>query len=280
MNLFQALLAITAKVNAQSQGKAIRKGLLGLGASLRKSPADITDMIAGITYVATFVENENASWTNGDKVVPGSRFDTCDLRAWLDIAQHAGVPHVPAREILRLSEDELGMLTGPVHMPRFIQSAIARGLAKIAPSIASDTPQTTTPRIDAERLIDSLSNAMDNVPEGWMVRSHICGPSTLKTYAGAGLADPMVSGVDMSSDLSVGPGWVRNGNRRRIDATDARYVELFPQGHGSHIAYLARPWVQARPCHPGTYVRPCHSSTPLSSRHPCTPPVQAPTDYF
>jgi hypothetical protein len=150
---------------------------------------------------------------------------------------------VPAREILSLHEDELSVLTGPVSLPEPVRQRISAGLTRV---LGDDLPSADAPATpDLETLTNRLFDAMDEVPSGWMVRSHLCGPSTLKTFAGAGVITSAEDTVQAGPTLEVGPGWVREGNRRRVDATDARYVELFPQGHGDTIAYLARPWVEA-----------------------------------
>jgi hypothetical protein len=75
-----------------------------------------------------------------------------------------------------------------------------------------------------------------------MVRSNIAGSSMLKALAGSGVIGDGREGSKLSDAVEVGAGWVQAGNRRRVDATDTRFVDTFATGHKSTIHYLARPW--------------------------------------
>src|SRR3546814_4263768 len=81
---------------------------------------------------------------------------------------------------------------------------------------------------------------MDEVPEGWMVRSNRCGSSELKALAGFGAIGHQVPEVRFGSNLEIGPGWVRVGNRRRVHVSDARTVQARSEEHTSELQSLMR----------------------------------------
>src|SRR3546814_10810238 len=94
-----------------------------------------------------------------------------------------------------------------------------------------------------------LFNAMDEVPEEWMVRSNRCGSSELKALAGFGAIGHQVPEVRFGSNLEIGPGLVRVGNRRRVHVSDARTVQAAAQGPGfqSGRAHVRTPVTNAQP---------------------------------
>lgn len=241
-SLRDAIIGLTLHAEKRAQNTTARRFFLGLGALLRKDQHVAEDFVGGTLSLMEWADATADAWTQAGALEQGGDVDACDLRVWLDLAERAGVPFVPARTILTLHEDELGALCGPVEAPGFVRKALARGVARVFGPLPDADAPTTSP--DRGALIERLYDAMDDVPAGWMVRSHICGPSTLKALAGSGLIHDADDTVAEDSTFAVGPGWIRQGNRRRVDATDGRYVELFPQGHGTTIAYLARPWVQ------------------------------------
>src|SRR5690606_5906914 len=46
------------------------------------------------------------------------------------------------------------------------------------------------------------------------------------------------------ANLEIGPGWVRNGNRRRVNVSDKRTIKAAAEGPG-FLIFLARPWVES-----------------------------------
>jgi len=232
----------------------MRKLSLQSAALFRGPSKAIRSTMTGIGEVAAFVEQEAESWIDPQDITAGhpGGFDACDLRHWLLIAEKAEVPFVPAREILSLSEDELSAIDQKMTAPSFIRKAVAKGFARaysaeeraeieaVGAGIAAREAE-----IDPARISDRLFDAMDDVPFDWIVRSNIAGPSTLKAFAGAGVLEDGKTSWEAGEKIEVGPGWVQHGNRRRIDATDTRFVETFAQGHKPRLHYLARPWVQA-----------------------------------
>lgn len=254
-SLRDALVGLTLRAEQREQMATTRRFFTSFAALLRGAPTRAKDTIDGVGALMAWSDETAAAWVTAGALDNGGDFDAADLRVWLELAERANVPFVPARTILELSEDELGALSGTAHVPGFIARAIKRSFDKLAGRTTTDADQghADAPEEDAPAsapddraaLVERLYTAMDDVPSGWMVRSHICGPSTLKTLAGTGLMGDADHAVAEDASFALGPGWVRHGNRRCVDAANARYVELFPQGHGPRIAYLARPWVQA-----------------------------------
>lgn len=208
----------------------------------------------GMTNMMSFADDEASSWLDPEEIgTKAGGFDACDLRHWLIIAGKAGAPSVPARQILTLSEDELGAISQKIQIPDHIRKAIAKGMTKTYSAEeradldqAASEMAATEDAIDPSRISERLHDAMDDVPHNWIVRSNLAGPSTLKAFAGAGvLEEDKTTWSPGDTNLDIGPGWVRHGNRRRVDATDARFVDTFAGGHKSDIHYLARPWITA-----------------------------------
>ena len=252
--LRDAIIALTIRAAQHSLGKTARRFLLGSAAAARRDPDAFVADTASVMDTMAWADALADSWTKAESLDQGGAFDACDLQVWVALAARAGVPAIPARPILTLHEDELSALSGSVPVPGFVARALSKAVGRSqAARDLHDAPaadggsglfaQTTA--VDVEALRDRCMDAMDDVPENWMVRSHICGPSMLKSLAGAGLMADAQDSVARSSDFELGPGWVRMGNRRMVDVADSRTVELFPQGHGTRITYLARPWIAA-----------------------------------
>ena len=242
-NLRDAIVALTLRAEQREMGRTARRALTGAVAFLRGDKTEAAAFAEGVATSMSWADALADRWTKAEAIDQGGSFDSCDLRVYLALAERAGVPFVPARTILTLHEDELSVLSGTVPVPGFVANALARGIKRVLGDI---TPPADAPApIDREALVGKLYDAMDDVPANWMVRSHIAGPSTLKALAGSGLIAHGDDVVGASQGFAVGPGWVQQGNRRMVDAANARYVELFPQGHGTTIAYLARPWIAA-----------------------------------
>lgn len=227
----------------QETARTLRRVGLQTGALLRGPVGEARDRLAGIAEVAARAEQEAASWVDPDRIASGGAFDACDLRHWLLLADRAGVPFVPAREVLSLSEEELSAIDQKLQLPEFVSNAISRGLKRVLPELEGSPPPDEG--LDPAEVHERLFRAMEGIPSDWMVRSNISGSSMLKSLAGTGLVGDGRVGATLAEGVEVGAGWVRVGNRSRIDATDKRFVETFAQGHKDRIHYLARPWVTA-----------------------------------
>ena len=240
----QAVIHLTAHAERAGRIRDLKRFVVSTAAMFR-SPSQAISDVQGLLETAAKHEVETRSWVGPEALRNGSGgpFDACDLRHWLVLAERAGVPHVPAREILHLTEEEMSLLSGEIDLP---DTPAVRRLRKGAESVVAElgiNPQSMpepTP-IDRETLIDSLFDAMDTIPEGWMVRSNRCGGSELKSLAGFGIIGREVPEVRFGPNLEVGPGWVRLGNRRRVNVSDARTVKAAAEGPG-FMVFLARPW--------------------------------------
>lgn len=223
-----------------------RRFTLGAAKAARGPTEALQNQIKGISEIAAFVEAEASSWVEPEDFAQGrgGPFDACDLRHWLVLAERAGVPAIEARPILTLTEAEISAISQKIQIPDSAARTIRNGLAKAFPeaSLPSETPED---RIDPGAVYERLFTAMDDVPWDWMVRSNISGSSMLKALAGSGVIGNGNEGSRLSDDVEVGAGWVSHGNRRRVDATDNRFIETFVRGHKGEIHFLARPWVEA-----------------------------------
>jgi len=251
--LRQTLVALTRQGAEQSRSRDLRKVIVG-AAKLARKPGEIREMIKNISLMEEAQAREAASWMTPQQVFAGEagRFDSCDLRNWLAIAGRAGVPAIPAREILSLTADELSLVLGGITLnhPRSDRalSAIRKGIKADFEEgelgEAGDTmPSGAT--LDPEAIEERVYAAMDNVPEGWMVRSHVCGGNDLKALAGCGVTETFIPEVKFGTQLEVGPGWTRRGNRRRVNVEDERTLKLYVANDTVPLTFLARPWVVA-----------------------------------
>ena len=246
--LRQALIAVNAEGNRRGFVSDVRKLVVRAAVSTRK-PGGLLEAIGQIARLDAIKQEETATWVSPEAVtVQGGRFDACDLRHWLEIARLAGVPSIPAEPILILEEYEIALLGGKVRLPdNPATRAIRRETGNLAKEFGADRCSHSPNNPDVlANLEERCFAAMDGVPDGWMVRHARCGPSTLKTLAGCGVAGGHVPEVAFGPDLVVGPGWVRNGNRRRVDVTDGRTMQVgIGQGPDAPHTWLARPWVPA-----------------------------------
>lgn len=241
----RALVGLTVQANRRTLDRDVRR----LAAGAARAGEALPERIEEIAAVAEAHAREAASWVPHAVLTAGGggRFDACDLRHWLALAERAGIPAVPAREVLVLDEDEVSSVAGTVELR---DGPVRRRLAALATSVLGEAdPPGAVVRPDPglrERTLEAAAAAMDDVPEGWMVRHARCGPSVLKTLAGAGVAGPEAPEVRFGPDLEVGPGWVRLGNRRQVDVSDARTLKVaIGQGPDGPQAWLARPWARA-----------------------------------
>ncbi len=250
--LRRATIALSERAQAHETGRLLRKGVLTAGAFARR-PGEALRNLEGLARTMALHEAETGSWVLAEEIEAGrgGPFDACDLRHWLALARRAGVPAVEAREILALSEEEMSLASGPLTLPDTpVVRNVRRRLMEI-PEVRQVSETMPPEEGEAERddrqaaLRERLAFAMDAVPEGWMVRYARCGGSNLKALAGMGMSGPRVPEVRFGPDLEIGPGWVRQGNRRSVHVADNRTVEAAAQGPGAPHAFLARPWVPA-----------------------------------
>lgn len=241
--LQKLVLQMTVQGEQKAQTSTLRKFFIGAG-NLARKPQQFAQALSGLTTISDKHHAELSSWVAPEALAngEGGAFDACDLRHWLILADRAGVPYIPAREILTLNEEELSLLSGTIPIPS--TPATRRLQAAIPPVPPSNDQLINTAHIDREALSDRLFDAMDDVPEGWMVRSNRCGGSELKALAGVGITGDRAPEVRFGPNLEVGPGWVRNGNRRRVNTSDKRTVTAAAQGPG-FLVFLARPWVES-----------------------------------
>lgn len=248
-------LLISVSIRGEDQGliNDVRKLSAGIGRAARK-PGELVSMIKNISSLEQRQQRIAGQWLTSDDVaeMQSGAFDGNDLRNWLALAHRAGVPFIEAREIASFTAEEFAALQRPIHMgnnPIFqrsldrarpvLEAAVADG------SLGADADEYTPAEQDLEALHERLYAAMDYIPEGWMVRSHICGSSNLKSLAGCGVTENQAPEVRFGPDLEIGPGWVRRGNRRMIDISDQRTMKCYVENDTVPIAYLARPWVEA-----------------------------------
>ena len=250
--LRQALLGISIAGGRRETVSDFRR-LLAMAASSIRTPGGFRGAVDGIARMMEMKDVETSTWVQPDAVVGGGRFDACNLRHWLALAEAAGIPFVPAVPILTLTEEEVSALSGTLGLEdsravRAIRKA-ARDIVDSAIGADAESGAHEADGIDASgraALMERTFSVMDDVPEGWMVRHERCGPSTLKTMAGCGVSGPEAPDVSFGPSLSVGPGWIRNGNRRRVDVADARTLKVgIGQGPDAPHTWLARPWIKA-----------------------------------
>lgn len=248
--LQRMIVALTARGQQRADQKLIRD-FMGLMVSLVRSPGTAGEKLDQISAVEARFNAEVATWVSPEALAAGQGgpFDAGDLRHWLALAERAGVPYVPARVVLELNEEEMALASGQLQIP---DTALTRGVRRRAQAIPelrdAPAPQPEDPeerRRRSEALLERLFGAMDDVPMSWVVRSGHGGSDELKALAGSGLIDKTESpSVSFGSELEVGPGWIREGNRRRINAADSRTVMLAARGPGGEV-FVARPWMEA-----------------------------------
>jgi hypothetical protein len=249
--LQQALVWLASRAGEAENVKAVRTAAVMM-AKLFRNPAKVPERLRSFRDTIAQHSTETASWVSSDEMIEkGGPFDSCDLRHWVALAEAAGVPFIPAVEVLKLTESEMEFLSGTVSMPNRRPSRSADDAAvlekniELVAEIVSGLAASGPPVGSREELVERLYAAMDGVPEGWMVRNIRAGSLELKTLAGAGAAGPEVPEVRFGPDVEVGPGWVRNGNRRRVNVSDHRTLQSVAQGPGGGTSFVARPWVEA-----------------------------------
>ncbi len=252
--ILRKILVSLGKSGAQAEeDRSVRSLILG-AAKAARSAGGLRAAIQGIAETEQAQIAEAATWMDHHAVTAGreGRFDACDLRNWLAIASRAGIPAIPAREIASFSAKEYSALVGVYGLDRE-SPRVARALKAIRKGIENDytiaeldsrkAAQPAEAQPDLNALVERVHSAMDDIPEGWMIRSSVCGGDNLKALAGCGVTETFVPEVRFGPELEVGPGWVRTGNRRRIDIQDKRTMQLYVRNDTADLAFLARPWV-------------------------------------
>lgn len=238
--MIEVLQKLILSLTRGGANRRLTKQVRRLAAAMIVSREKLPDHIEAIAELWEQHAQETAKWIGPDAIVRGEsgHFDACDLRHWLALAERTGVPAVPARVILELTEDEMSVASGRFQIPDSIRRRVA--------ALVGDTDAPPAPILpDPEIVEEKLAAAMDDVPDGWMVRLVRCGPESLKALAGCGIAGPDAPEVRFSSDLEVGPGWFRIGNRRSVDSRDERITRGAAEGPVGPVVFVARPWVKA-----------------------------------
>jgi hypothetical protein len=257
----QAVIALTVEGDKRATRDDVRKMLAGAAGAARAPKGGFEIMMNGIADGLAFEKAESADWLDAETIRNGASgpFDACDLEMWLAICERIGVATVPGEVILRLNRVESEIVSGQSEIPesRSKDAIIAAMKAMVEQADREGvTPEmldlfvylfdtAEQDAVDREDLQERLAACMDEVPEGYMVRTAACGGSELKALAGTGLAGPTAPETKFGPDLEVGPGWVRLGNRRTLNTRDHRTVSLTAQRPKSDLVFLARPWVQA-----------------------------------
>jgi hypothetical protein len=246
------VLGLNVQGSRMEEATEVRKFGLGI-ASLARKPAEMAAQVRNLIDAEQRHHQETLSWLKPAEIKAGKsgRFEACSLLAWLEIAEKAGVKAVPAKVILHLTDAESEVLSGNIPLDNPMGHAITGRFRKaiedqkesLADLLAQEPAQEEP--VDMEILVEKIYACMDEVPEGWMVRSNQCGASSLKALAGTGLAGPEAPEVRFGADLEIGPGWVRNGNRRRVDVSDRRILKSYVQGPHTGLVFVARPWVES-----------------------------------
>lgn len=246
--MIEALRRLLLSLTVRSAAFESVRNFKRLAVALIRHKGGVGGAMDDLSSMAGIHEAEIASWVQPEDLAAGrgGRFDACSLRCWLALAADAKVAFVPARVVLELSEAEMSVASGTTALPegalkrRF--SAKIREWAEAHGDEAYEIPESPDP----EAVADKLADAMDDVPDGWMVRHDRCGPESLKALAGCGAAGPEAPETKFGPGLEVGPGWTRRGNRRSVDAGDPRFVRGYAEGSaGGPSVFLARPWVRA-----------------------------------
>ncbi len=246
--LQQTIVAISRHAASNSAVQEMRSLVVG-AAKLASSPKRFREAIEQIAKVEAAKRAENESWIRHARIAAGQpgRFDATDLQCWLAIADRAAVPYIEAREILSLDFDELEAILGHIDLGANNRTAravdrISAGLRRAFPELPSK-PQVAAAPMAIDDISERCFAAMDSVPEGWMVRAHCCGSNDLKALAGCGVTENKAPEIRFGSSLEVGPGWIRQGNRRRVTIEDERVLRLYMHDDTRPLTFLARPWL-------------------------------------
>lgn len=251
--LSQLMLGLNIQGAKREEASDIRRMAVGL-AKIARKPGELLSTLKGIGDTQAFHHAETGSWLTPEQIAAGESgpFEACSLLSWLEIARKAGVAAVPATVILRLSDAETEAASGklpdiegpiPERIRKRVRDAIAAD-GELAEALTLEPDQDAP--VDMEALVEKLHACMDEIHDpNVVVRSDQCGASTLKALACTGLVEDNVPEVDFGPDLQIGPGWIRNGNRRRVDPADRRLTGAYVAGPHKGMTFVVRPFVKA-----------------------------------
>ena len=268
----------------QSKNRNWNRILSGAARLGRTDPEKLLRRTAEMGRIHQIETAELARWADPDTILTEpsgtvTRFDVCDLRIWLKLAEAAGIDAIPARTIASLSEDELGVLAGSMEVRTPVRDRILQGISDGAKEGSDEKTFRDIARFFADLLSASnqdseeghsiavqagarIESALDDIPSNWMIRTHLAGSGNLKALVGCGLMEHGDETARIRPDLEIGAGWIRTGNRRMIDISDPRFLETAIGGHKPDVHYLARPWARAGRFHKGEDLH--RANTPLA----------------
>tara|TARA_B100000965_G_scaffold388509_1_gene393103 strand:- start:439 stop:1728 length:1290 start_codon:yes stop_codon:yes gene_type:complete len=246
MNGLEAIRGLILNLTRAGGEKDAARDARRLAIGAIKAGGDLPGIIEQLNSVERSFNEETGSWVRLQRLTKGEGgpFDACDLRCWLALASLSNVPFIPAEEILTLSEDEAERACGRAAP---ISPTLRARLTKVLSLVprAENAAAAPSDLVDDETLQEKLFAAMDGVQSGWMVRHVRAGASGLKALAGCGLAGPEVPEVRFNSESEEGPGWIREGNRRKVDLTDKRIIMVIAEGPPGPTTFVKRPWVKS-----------------------------------
>ena len=218
-----------------------------LGGLARATTAKIGRRLNTLNDAIESFSKETGAWIEPEGVVDGGPFDTCNLSVWNEIARLVDIDYIEATPVLRLSNEEMGIMSGVIPVDQINNADIQRNLGIISKLLGSEV-KTDLDEVSRQRMIiiEKIADAMDEVPDGYMIRHERAGAASLKAFAGLGVLDDMNPEVRINNDLSYGAGWIRLGNRRMIDVCDSRFMMAQSENKEGHDAiFVARPWQKA-----------------------------------
>ena len=249
MNLNRLIGLMTLKNRNQEEIRDVRHFASMV---LKPSSEKIAQAIQGISETEQFMMTETASWLPPGQLDQAGHFDTVDLRNWIEIAKMANVSHIPIEPILTLTEDEISVFSGEIQFPAHLIERFQKKMKNIKlPSLSEEENlrenrlKIAEKKISRDEVFEKIAMAMDNLPDGYMVRHSHVGSSILKALVGSGVGTKDAPGARFNKDFETGPGWLRIGNRRVIDILDTRFMKngIVPSP-GNEKVWLARPWYQ------------------------------------
>lgn len=241
------ILQSTVGSAIEARQGALRKVVAVAHRALSAGPAKLERISSEFMGVIERQTAEVESWREPGVLIEGEAnpIDAGDLRHWIDLAQRAGVPHIPAVPVLSLTDDEYGALSAALELPELARKRLQakmdiHGIKACLPEGAPERDEELA-RDVKRRAMDAL----DEVPSNWMVRSHLAASQITKSLAGTGILEDAEDTIEIDAGLTIGPGFLNIGNRRTIDTVDHRFLDTYCQGHKEGIHFLARPWVTA-----------------------------------
>lgn len=261
---------IGGKKREQSELRNLAAGTAKLARS-----GGLPDFLSGMAQLKQKLDHQMDGWLEAEDIEKNraGAFDVCDLRAWIKLAEMADIHHVPAKDLIKVTHDELDCLLGPIRSQTDFMGKIKIAFSKapddmVRERMVQEIGQLVMPTEEVSQdrvseLREKMTSVMDEIPPSWMVRTNFSGSSNLKALVGTGL---MLKGDDIAEiapGLKLGAGWFQMGNRRTIDYADHRFVELSAM-HKPVVTYLARPWAQPDRFHEGEDLH--RANSPLAGR--------------